>query len=543
MRDRRGSVMILAAFSVIILVVLMVGIVKISQVSLAKRQLQSACDASVLATRKAFSQPDDFDQAIPEGQKYFAISFPQGSYGSQNAQISLSLVDAYQVRGEAQATLIDVVGFTRNAATRRITASCDARMDLPNLDVMFAFDTTLSMINTDPGESLSRIDAARAAVLDFYDKAMQFKTQDARLRIGFVPFSENVNVGRLLRKEWMVDQWTYQSRQFAGTFTAPDGTLRYLFRYAPITYDVSALKGDASSPYMNGSSIIAPNMGFINGNVYDPVVHWAGCIEERDTHPFWYWSPVASMLTQPDMDIDMIPYNDATRWRPLLPSLIYWRKFLSNYVWSPEAGFSKEEIITHRSMSQVPPGASVCPAPSKKLSEMSRQELQDYMATLVPDGATYLDIPVIWAARLLSPTGLFRDENQTAPNNGPISRHLILLTDGEIATGWHHYIAHGVPALDQRNIDRYFLGWDSTGFVYETTASLNAINAYRMRAACEAARRKGMTVWAIAFSTRMNQSLLNCAGKDHAIAAANAQELDAAMLDILSKIARLRLVQ
>ncbi len=543
MQDKRGSVMILAAFSIIILVALMMGVLTISQVSLAKRQLQSACDASVLATRKAFSQPAEFNQATLEGQKYFAISFPHGAYGNQSAQITLTLVDAYEVKGEARATLENLAGFAGGAATRDITASCAARMDLPNLDVMFAFDTTLSMINTDPGESLSRIDGARAAVMDFYDKAMQFKSPDVRVRIGFVPFSENVNVGRLLRKEWMVDQWTYQSRQYAGTVTAADGTPRYLFRYAPITYDVSALKGDASSPYMNGSSIIAPNMGLTNGTVYDPVVNWAGCIEERDTHPYWYWNSVASLLTQPDMDIDTIPYNDATRWRPSLPGLIYWRKFVTDSNWSAEAGFSSAEITTYKYMRQVPQGASVCPAPSKKLSVMSRQELQDYMANLVPDGATYLDVPVIWAARLLSPTGLFQDENQTAPNNGPISRHLILLTDGEIAAGWPHYTAYGVPALDQRNISVYHIGWGPAGHLYEHVSSLNSNTAYRMKAACEAARRKGITVWAIAFSTSMNQSLINCAGRDHAIAAANAQELDAALLDILTKIARLRLVQ
>jgi Putative Flp pilus-assembly TadE/G-like len=535
MHNKRGSVMILAAFSIIILVALMMGVLTISQVSLAKRQLQSACDASVLATRKAFSQPGEFHQATLEGQKYFAISFPHGAYANQSAQITLTLVDAYEVKGEARATLENLAGFAGGAATRDITASCAARMDLPNLDVMFAFDTTLSMINTDPGESLSRIDGARAAVMDFYDKAMQFKSPDVRVRIGFVPFSENVNVGRLLRKEWMVDQWTYQSRQYVSTVMAADGTPRYLFRYAPITYDVSALKGDSSSPYMNGTSIVAPNMGLVNDTIYDPVVTWSGCIEERNTYNYTW--DMNWLMTAPDMNIDLIPGNDGTRWRPHLPGLTYWRKDPSQS-WIDADGFVKEEVITYKNMRRVPPGASVCPAPAKKLSVVSRQDLQDYMATLEPDGATYLDIPMIWAARLLSPTGIFADENQTAPNNGPISRHIILLTDGQIAAAHHHYTAYGTAAMEWRNIKEYWINARSFN-----PADLNTVIAFRMKTACEAARRKGITVWAIAFATNMNRSLIDCAGQEHAVAAANAQQLDNALLDILSKIARLRLVQ
>ncbi len=34
-----------------------------------------------------------------------------------------------------------------------------------------------------------------------------------RLRFGFVPYSSNVNVGGLLSDDWVVDEWTYQSRE------------------------------------------------------------------------------------------------------------------------------------------------------------------------------------------------------------------------------------------------------------------------------------------------------------------------------------------
>src|SRR3546814_4147183 len=57
---------------------------------------------------------------------------------------------------------------------------------------------------------------------------------------------------------------------------------------------------------------------------------------------------------------------------------------------------------------------------------------------------------MVWGARLLSPTGLFADENATAPNERPISRHIVFMTDGEMAPNVPNLTSQGYEYLMQR---------------------------------------------------------------------------------------------
>src|SRR3546814_15349539 len=60
------------------------------------------------------------------------------------------------------------------------------------------------------------------------------------------------------------------------------------------------------------------------------------------------------------------------------------------------------------------------------------------------------DVGMVWGARLLSPTGLFTDENATAPNERPISRHIVFMTDGEMAPNVPNLTSQGYEYLMQR---------------------------------------------------------------------------------------------
>ena len=57
---------------------------------------------------------------------------------------------------------------------------------------------------------------------------------------------------------------------------------------------------------------------------------------------------------------------------------------------------------------------------------------------------------MIWGGRLISPTGLFADENADLSASAPTSRNLIFLTDGETAPYDLSYSSYGVEPLDQR---------------------------------------------------------------------------------------------
>ena len=114
--------------------------------------------------------------------------------------------------------------FSVNPKT--IGVSCATEMRLPNTDIMFVLDTTGSMGDTPLGDSQPKIASLKVAVKCFYEIVARLNTDascttgtpgggtgsEVQIRFGFVPYSTNVNVGRLLNTDWVANQWPYQSR-------------------------------------------------------------------------------------------------------------------------------------------------------------------------------------------------------------------------------------------------------------------------------------------------------------------------------------------
>ena len=126
------------------------------------------------------------------------------------------------MHGTARVTLPTTIMRLFGAYQVGFIATCDAQLQVPNTDVMFVLDTTGSMSTVDPGESTSRIVSLRTAVTNFYNTLEGSRGSATQVRYGFVPYATSVNVGLLLRREWMVDNWSYQSRIW--DHSAPNGT-------------------------------------------------------------------------------------------------------------------------------------------------------------------------------------------------------------------------------------------------------------------------------------------------------------------------------
>jgi hypothetical protein len=95
--------------------------------------------------------------------------------------------------------------------------NCQAQLNFSDTDVMLVLDVTGSMNQTNPGDSKSRIAIMRDVIKGFHAQLEASKSPGTRLRYGFVPYSVNVNVGGLLRAEWMVDKWSYNARELKKT--------------------------------------------------------------------------------------------------------------------------------------------------------------------------------------------------------------------------------------------------------------------------------------------------------------------------------------
>jgi Flp pilus assembly protein TadG len=249
---------------------------------------------------------------------------------------------------------------------------------------------------------------------------------------------------------------------------------------------------------------------------------WNGCIMERDTV-----STITSTsgLTVPsgafDLDINLIPNSDATRWRPMWPEAVHRR-----------AAGSATATTGDRMTSQAA-SFFACPSPARRLTAWTRTALQTYVDDLDAIGGTYHDIGMLWGARLVSPGGIFADSPNVF-NSMPVSRHIIFMTDGDLAPNCNTYTSYGVEQNDMR----------VTGA--GSCPQQNARHLQRFKMICNSAKNLPVSIWVIAFGngTSLTQDLIDCASNaQQASTAANQTQLIAKFTEIGQNIGALRLTQ
>lgn len=301
--------------------------------------------------------------------------------------------------------------------------------------------------------------------------------------------------------------------------------------YKPVPYSVSTYKtGNVVTAYTINAAPTGTVTTEESYNMVDLVnsagstvtgtsTSFEGCVEERDTVAQSTFATIPSGAF--DLDVNTIPSSDATRWRPMWSELIYDR--------SSGGGYSNElGVSTNRS----PTSSYWCPVPSSKLAVRTRDDVEDYVNSLVATGNTFHDLGMAWGVRLISPNGLFASENATAPNGRPISRHIIFMTDGMMVTPPAMYSSHGYEESDRRV--------SGAGVTPSTTDLIDRHNA-RFQALCSQARANNVTVWTIAFGTSNPSTLISCADSGKAYSATNSAALTAQFQQIAANIAKLRL--
>jgi Flp pilus assembly protein TadG len=221
--DVRGNTLILFALSLLPLMGMIGGALDMSRAYLVKTRLQHACDAAVLGGRRAMTASTFDKTARDAADRFFNLNFVAGQYGTSALSMAYDVGNDMIVHGKAAVvvttSIMKIFGFTRIP----LEATCDAQLQLPNSDIMFVLDTTGSMGQTNPGDSQSRIAALRQAVTDFYTTLNNAQSSASQVRYGFVPYSSTVNVGLLLKREWMVDSAEYQSREQDGSVDTAGG--------------------------------------------------------------------------------------------------------------------------------------------------------------------------------------------------------------------------------------------------------------------------------------------------------------------------------
>jgi Flp pilus assembly protein TadG len=612
-RDRRGNAMPIVAAAVAPLLAMIGGGIDMGRSYLAETRLQQACDAGVLAARKSLGAEEVVTGSVPTGassigNRFFNVNFRAGAYGTEQRSFSMTMTESGAIAGRASAavptSIMRIFGYQQIP----VEVACEAQMSFANTDVMMVLDVTGSMNETNLGDSLPKIEQLRSVVSQFHGRLEGAKRPGARVRYGFVPYSTNVNVGALLEDDWVVDEWTYQSRVVDGTATAA-GTYSYYTAASPIggeigrsvhsTYAATFAKGKYTCPTLPGGTftsswakqgtrsepVTTPLAGTrtyetwqvtYNGDSYAAVLsgttctvnktsyksyileldyvtepalvttsrwdykpitydvsNWRsesnGCIEERETYDINNWDNV-DLDRALDLNLDLVPTSGDpdTQWRPMYPERIYARAYKWNGTGSFTVGHSK---TTDEYFAPFMAGTAACPAPARKLTEMSADEVTTYLDSLEARGSTYHDIGMIWGGRLLSPTGLFADENADLSGSAPTSRNLIFLTDGQTSTMDISYSSYGIEPIDRRR-------WQPS-----SSMTLTETVEARFSFVCNEVKKRNISVWVIAFGTELNPIMSECAGPGRSFEARNGDELGEVFVKIASSISDLRITR
>lgn len=593
--DARGNTIALAAVALVPIAAFAGSAVDTARLYVVKVRLQQACDAGALAGRKVLldSNSTTIDAAAAaQAQAFFANNFRTGWMATHTVNFTPAKTPDHQVSATATATVPMTVMKLFRMPDVALRVACEARYDVPDLDIMMVLDTTGSMACTpteaapcgQPTESYtrsdgttgysvtekfnSRIKALRSAVLNFYDTVANNSDPSTHVRYGFVPYTSTVNAGYQIPSNFLLStSWNYQTRRIIGdsnagspsqtTYTAVtratcDG---YAGRTPATGFDTSGnatvrtVSWTADATGTTGTCVVtrqgvepiwryaqfpADVSQYVQGlQVQDPskyttaLTRWQGCLEERPTTASTSFD--ADSLPA-DLDPDLEPTNDATRWRPMWPEQIYMRSSTASVDVVDGAPSNIPNI--GRDPTYLKAGYVSCGKAVQRLATLTRAEVNSFLTApeFRPLGGTYHDVGMIWGARFISPSGPFGADTAPWPGRNAPNRHIVFMTDGEMAPSTTIYGMYGNEGLDRRVANG-------------DTATLTARHNARFRAVCDAARARNIKVWVIAFGQALTDDLKGCAAQpwqEHAFFAGNSTSLQAAFQAIAAKVAVLR---
>jgi Flp pilus assembly protein TadG len=556
-RDTRGNTLAIVGAAFIPLTAMIGSGVDISRAYMAKSRLQSACDSAALAGRRVLSEDTMTAKVETEAKKFVNFNFPQGTYDTDPFVPEVSKPSRGTIRVSLATAVPTSIMKIFGYAKLPISVNCEASQNFVNTDIVLVLDVTGSM------GSGGRIEALRDAVMALYDELepiqKQLEANGLRLRYGIVPYSSNVNAGRLIQAaetaaatgrpaseapDYIVDNWYYHSR-------------RPIYRGSTITTEESRTRDECFAVQKPRTPTegypaeeIMPVWASTGGARRTCTIIKSNFNNDRDAeipnyykNSGWRWGitkhdVTAYIATEEGIPTPNVQDNDPGEWQTSKwAGCIEERDTLSSITTStnlniPEGAYDLQinripdaandgtkwrpfwpEILQDTNLKQhwLYHGAerAACPAPAMMLQPWSRSDLQDYVNALQPTGNTYHDIGMVWGGRLISPTGIFAYNNPTVHREMPVARHIIYMTDGELVTASSHYTFHGIEMWDKRVLGN------------ANASTLNSRHDQRFRMACNAAKATNTSIWVIAFGVDVTDSLRSCASSASQVSASS----------------------
>ncbi len=228
--NTRGNTLAMVAAGLVPLAGIIGSGVDLSRAYMVKTRLQQACDAGVLAGRKAMGDGTYDANAKSQTEKFFNANFPTGYLDSTNRAFTpVSPSGTSQVSASASVELPTIVMKIFGNDDIDVAVDCTAILEIANTDVTMVLDSTGSMgwdIDDGNGGTTTRIAGLRAAMISFYNIVDSAANgTGSRIRYAMVPYTGNVNVGRQLiaaDPSYLVSgNHNYQSREIIWEVDGP----------------------------------------------------------------------------------------------------------------------------------------------------------------------------------------------------------------------------------------------------------------------------------------------------------------------------------
>ncbi|MEO9469145.1 TadE/TadG family type IV pilus assembly protein [Parasphingorhabdus sp.] len=224
--DVRGNTLAMVAGGLVPLAGMIGSGVDLSRAYMVKTRLQQACDAGVLAGRKAMGDGSYDTQARAQTESFFNANFPTGYLDSTNRTFTpVSPSGTSSVNATASVELPTIVMKLFGNDEIDVEVDCTAILEIANSDITMVLDTTGSMaysIDDGSGGTITRLLALQNATKSFYDIVYTASQgSGSRIRYGLVPYTGTVNIGEQLYDldpTYLIggtsgDVYNYQSRQ------------------------------------------------------------------------------------------------------------------------------------------------------------------------------------------------------------------------------------------------------------------------------------------------------------------------------------------
>ncbi len=407
----RGSILVTFAVMMPVLMTAIGFSVDLGEAYLVRQRLHGALDAAALAGAASTGDSTDIEQKITD---FFKVNYPDIKIGEAKG-LKIQVSDTV-VTVSAQATFQTNFMWIIGKDNFTVSAETEVSKEATGLEIVMVLDNTGSMDEKD-SKGNKKIDSLKLAAKTLIGSVLP-KGGEAGVRVGLVPFSNSVRVGRY------------------GLGLTPSGA----------TYD-------------NGQTFVKLPSGTTYTTSHDTTTttKWYGCIIEHNPHG-WKFSTTgattgvaaANLVTNNDPYTDDVDddytgpwdfYNYCTRKQTDSPTqvpvyrseqqctttgsgknkkttcttvqVIDHYDTIHNYTYS---------IATSSTVNQGCPYANVMPLTNDKTA------LNSTVDSMTPEGNTLGNIGMVWGYRLISPEAPFKEG--VAWDNKAWKKAVVMMTDG-----------------------------------------------------------------------------------------------------------------